>query len=81
MIKGKYTNIIDLAIKNNVYAAWTNEVDNGKGRTLEDYLDEYSDRDIVTSFISDMTQNVKVKVHKVWDNGCLDWANTEVEVI
>ena len=84
MKKGTYNNLVDLSKQNNTYISWSTEVDDGNGRTLEDYLDDYSDRDIVTAFLTDMsntTTNFKFKVYKIWDDGCIDWRNTKIEIL
>lgn len=77
MKKGIYKNIIELAKENDLYNTWTNECSG----TLEDYLDDYSDRDIVHLFLRDMTPStISYKIYKKMDGNCIDWRNSKIEV-
>ena len=70
---------IELAKENNLYNHWCSETGRKK---LENYFDDYCDRDIVTMFLSDMIQDPSInwKVKKVWDDGCLNWPKTKITI-
>ena len=82
MIKKRYKNIIEFVKENNLYNDMCNEV--GPGRTLEEYLDDYCDRNIVELVMCDMynitDEEFEYKVYPKWGEGYLNWQETEVEI-
>jgi hypothetical protein len=78
MIKKIYNNIIELANENGLYDQWTEDV----GRDiLEDYFDDYSDRNIVLLFLSDYLTNEKYEVEKpYWEDGGVDWRSQKIKI-
>ncbi len=81
MIKKRYKNIISFVKENNLYNAMCNDV----GRALEEYLDDYCDRNIVELVMCDMdnitSEKFKYKIFPKWEDGCLNWQVTEIEIL
>lgn len=76
--KGKYKNILDLLNQNNAYNYFCQKI----GRKLEDYLDDYSDREIIDAVLSDyLPTDVNFEVYNKWTRDGLDWRNTKIEIL
>lgn len=76
--KGKYKNILDLLNQNNAYNYFTQKI----GRNLEEYLDDYSDRDIINAVLSDyLPIEIQFKVINKWVQDGLDWRNAKIEIL
>lgn len=82
MKAGIYENVIELSKRNDLYEKWSQEISNGGKRTLEEYFDEYSDRNIVSDFISDMCGlNANFIIHDNWNKGILNWRKSKIEIL
>jgi hypothetical protein len=80
MIKKSYKNIIEFAKDNNLY----NDICNDVGRNLEEYLDDYCDRNIIELVMCDIdsitAEKFKYKIFPKWEDGCLNWQETAIKI-
>jgi hypothetical protein len=82
IIKKTYDNIIQLAKENGLLAKW--ELDWDRPGCMEDYFDDYCDREIVDGFLSDAFCNdpsVKWKTKAKWEKGFVNWRKQKITII
>ena len=80
MIKKTYKNIIELADENNLRGIWAGSHYDGLDG-LENYMDKYSDMDIVDRFLSDvMPEDIQWESFPIWSQGQLSWRKCKIQI-
>lgn len=82
LIKKTYDNIIELGKENGLLAEWEREW--GRPGRMEEYFDDYCDREIVDGFLSDAFVNddsIRWETKAKWEKGFVNWRKQKITIL